>query len=294
MSTERANIPNEPELKNNLRKNIELGQASIEIVYEDPTVFQQIKSNYLNSEYALIINGNHQSHADIFAQILLNNEIIKTVNDNGENFKLKGMDMVIALSLMTGHQNQNLKNYFNEIEEYCYENNIDFIPLVRPQDEARYGLLPDSNLVLLRKALYSYKKQKILMEFPEGTIMAGRIDPKTGLHYGAQKTSESNITDNCIKMYNSKGVNFGILPVATDGSYQIFDADNYQFHIPEKKIKVTVGKLLKPDNFNQLSNGIRPTDIVMLQIIRHLSPENQGSYYPSLQNNVLPVYRNSR
>ena len=269
--------------ENSLKGDIERGRASIEVVYIDPTVLKKIKSNYLNnSDYALLINGNHGSHADIFAIMLLADDLMEEVNDNDQKIRLNGIDVIIALSLTSGHQNPRLKEYFDEAKKICSESNIDFLPIVRPEDEKKYGLSSVVNFALFKRAFSSYKDNVALMEFPEGTIKAGRVNLETGLHYGAQKTRSPSITDYSVEKYLKKEIPFNVLPVAIDGSYNIYDPDSYEFHEPQEKVRVTVGKLLGPDDFKGLEEGIKPSDLVMLKIIPNLSKENQGDYYPNL------------
>lgn len=265
-----------------VRQEMVRGFNSVELVYVDPTVNQKIKENYLKNEnYALVIVGNHQSHADIFGHMQLAKEMLKEVNDNNQNFKLE-FDMIIALSLTTGHQDSRLKEYFDEVKEMCKECKIGFLPIVRPKDKEKYGLSTIVNFALFKKAFNSYKDKTALIEFPEGTVKAGRINLQTGQHFGVQKIGDSNITDYCVEKYLKKGINFNILPVATDGSYNIYPPDEYKFHVPQKKVKVTVGQLLGSDDFKNLKDNIRPSDLVMLKIMPYLSKENQGDYYPNL------------
>jgi len=261
---------------------IEKAFDSIELVF-DPSVKKQIKQNYLTyPNYALIIGSNHQSHADIIPYIMIADELTKEINDNDQSFKLNGFNMIIAVSLTTGHQNKELKNYYKIIKELCSEKGIEFIPIVRPKDKEKYGISDVLNFKNLRKACSGYKDNYALIEFPEGTLKGGRINPDTGLHYGPQKPNESNMTDYCVGRYLKKGINFGVLPITIDGTYNIYPPDTYKVMIPKEKIKVTVGNLLEPQDFINLNPDIKPSDLLMQKIIPYLQKDNQGEFYPRL------------
>lgn len=266
----------------NMRNQIERSFDSIELIF-DPAIKKQIKQNYLNNNnYALFIASNHQSHADILPYIMLAEELTKEINDNNQSFKLKGFNMIIAVSLTTGHQNKDLKDYYKIIKELSSEKGIEFIPIVRPKDKEKYGISDVLNFKNLRKAYNSYKDNYVLIEFPEGTVMGGRVNLDTGIPYGVQKTNDSNMIDYCISKYSKKGINFGVLPVAIDGTYKIYPPDTYKIMIPSEKIKVTAGNLLGSEDFISLDDNIRPSDLIMKKILSYISKESQGEFYSRL------------
>jgi hypothetical protein len=264
-----------------IRGQIEKASNSIELVF-DKSIKEQIKQKFLNNpNYALIMGSNHQSHADIFPYLMIADELNNEINNNNKNFKLNGFNMIIAYSLTTGHQNQDLKNYYKIIEELGLEKGIEFIPIVRPKDKYKYEISDVLNFKNLRKACHSYKDNYVLIEFPEGTVKGGRINLETGLPYGVQKTNDSNMIDYCIGKYLKKDIEFGVLPVAIDGTYKIYSPDTYKFTAPKEKIRVTVENLMEPKDFINLDSNTRPSDLIMLRILPDLSKEIQGTHYVS-------------
>lgn len=240
----------------------------------DQSIKDKIRQKYLENEnFALILASNHQSHADVFPFIQIAEDLQKEIGD------VKGFNMIIAGSLTTGHQNQDLKDYFKIVSEMCAKKNINFIPIIRPKDVEKYGLSDILNIPNLKKVMSSRKNQQAIIEFPEGTVQGGRINLDTNLPFGAQKTSESNVVDYCVTKYLKKEIDFGILPIAIDGTYKIYPPDIYKITIPQEKIDVTVCNLLEPNDFQNLNEDIRPSDLLMQKIIPNLSIENRGKFY---------------
>lgn len=256
-----------------MRTQLEKGLNCFNLFF-DQSIKDEIKQRYLNSEdFALILGSNHQSHADIFPYILIADQLSKEVDE------IKGFNMIIAVSLTTGQQNQDLKDYYKIINEMCLQKNINFIPIVRPKDVEKYGVSDLINIPNLKKVMRSHKNQHVLIEFPEGTVQGGRLNLDTNLPFGVQKTNDSNVIDYCVAKYLRKEIDFGVLPVAIDGTYKIYPPDTYKITIPTEKINVTVGSLLKPDDFQNSAKSVRPSDLLMQKIVPNLSIETRGKFY---------------
>jgi 1-acyl-sn-glycerol-3-phosphate acyltransferase len=261
-----------PDITTKERESIMLSQIKkaiecIDLSF-DQSIKDQIKQKYENNNnFALIIGANHQSHADIFPLILIADELKKELNTKGQESKFNGLNIIIAFSLTTGHQNQDLKDYYKIVKEICSPKDIEFITMVRPKDKEKYGITANAlNIRSIKKARKSYKDGCVLVEFPESTVKGGRINLETGLPFGPQKPNEHNMIDYCIKKYSEKEIEFGVLPIAIGCTYKIYPPDTYKFNLPEEKIKTTVCNLLSSNNFSKLKQSIRPSDLIMQKI----------------------------
>lgn len=146
--------------------------------------------------------------------------------------------MMIAETLLTGHQGERAQYFTEGFAEVLKENNIEFLPIWRGEPDHKYVTNPDERPAFERRSkramidfLGKIEDSTGLMIFAEGGINGGRMKPLTeyflpwGRRRGTQEVTDKTVPT-IVKRLKRVGREVAVLPISNVRSYRL---------IPEKR-----------------------------------------------------------
>ncbi|KKR17162.1 MAG: hypothetical protein UT87_C0021G0003 [Candidatus Levybacteria bacterium GW2011_GWC1_40_19] len=243
----------------------------------------------IDEGYAPIVVSNHASHADAAVVARLTSLLRKIANRTLPNDgQVKGFNVPLAKSLLTGHQGAYLRQAYLGTEPVIEDHGFFAVPIARPQDQDpdRYGMPGNEReyLANTRRRMQNGFIGTVL--FPEGTTEGGK-SKVAGKVVGMIKFQPESIPRHIRLTQKHTKKKVMIIPVGITGGRDAINPDTkkaplrllYRLMQPNA-FGLFAGKIIREDDpdFAMLQTSEEINEYVGRRIAKLLPPEMRGVY----------------
>lgn len=241
----------------------------------------------------------HFSHLDHVVMSHLCHELISLAQNASLGDNMRGFVETLALSVPNGKQSMFMKGVYVKMENYVRRRGLEFVPITRKVDVARYEMV--KTVGETRSLVAKLRQKGIGVLVPAGgSVQPGR-HPKGANGdniFGLQEITDTNVLDLYDLMVKSgKHIKQEpyFLPIAPDKTYRYFSSDSLLptpeglislFGTPTRRIMITLttgmpltaGDMVNNLGSNWRSNPKEAIDFLMTEVARNLPPNARGYY----------------
>lgn len=195
-----------------------------EITYADE-FFTDYLSAMQTGEYTPAAVANHAGHGQGLSANKVLGDLTTIANRvRYPNNQFEGFEMIIAASILSGHQGPVVEQGVRQTLPFLAKNHIGIIELVRPEDIERYNMKPNLREVFEEIRDFVQEDHGVAL-FGEGVVQSGRTNKHFKEVFGMRQLKEPaiNLVQRSIKAGGKKVL---WVPMAFSGDRDILSPDN--------------------------------------------------------------------
>ncbi|MDP3733111.1 MAG: hypothetical protein Q8Q91_01080 [Candidatus Daviesbacteria bacterium] len=171
------------------------------------------------------VYGNHQGHADALSIARVADHLRVLTLQSDSRYSVEGLAVILAKSMASGHQGQELKKNYDLFVEACRQRGVVPVPVTRRKDEEQYNMARQSVGAEMKPLIRYLRNRYGMAFFPEGSVQGGRHPKGIGVEeiFGMQEPDNNNLID-FFKLMSRYGKPF-FMPVGLHGSFRIMQSE---------------------------------------------------------------------
>lgn len=199
-----------------------------------------------------------------------------------------GFNLPVASSIDQGHQGELVRVVNFHMDPVLRVRNLVTVPIITASDVEKRAMIKDSNARAMGALRHTADNGRGFAMMPEASVEGGR---KRGAEeiIGMVRPPNPSTFVRWLDIFAKQGQDPVILPIGIEGSYKVFNPDNYTFpeHVlqmllgnaqPEKIATITLGRIIP---FRKLRTGPLSDDFFMTRIAELLPESSRGAYRSS-------------